>query len=273
MSNTSIANDRSFMLKDARYKYVRLFSGDTLGQGTNTNSLFTAQLYNDTDLNRVKEFTIQSACVPNVFNNVDGDSIAVNYVPNGGGASVPLLLAIPDGFYSTAQLMAQLKTVIDASLPVGSTITFTQDPITNKISFTTVLLDSIQFEDIITNPLSTVSPKIGNNDLLAPATLGTFDAIPALAGEQYVFLNSQTLNLAKTRLSNGLAVSTTISLPVNVAYGQNIYYENNGDTTNDVIFNAPTDISNLAFTLRAQDGRNLPLPDNHPITIILKVFY
>lgn len=270
--NTNIANNRDFLLKDARYKYVRVYSADNLANN-NTNSEFVAQLYNDTDLNRVKEYTIQSACVPNIFPNLFGQVLTFNWVGNGGAPTGSESITVPNGFYTTAQLMAQLKTTIDPLLPVGSSITFTQDPITNLISFTSVLMDSFEFESITTNPLSTMAPLLGINNTTAVASSGTFDAVPALGGEQYVFINSQTLNLAKTRLSNGLAVSTTISLPVNVPYGQNIYYQNNGDSTNDVIFNSPTDISNLSFTLRAQDGRNLVLPNNHPMTIILKVFY
>jgi len=265
-------NDRTFMLKNARYKYVRVFSGDTLSQVGNTNSNFIAQLYNDTNLGRVREFTIQSACIPNVFPNIKGLQLTISYVPLVGPPS-EVNVGVLDGQYTTAQLMASLKNEIDAVLPVGSTITFTQDPISNKIIFTTTNLTSIEFFDIVSNPFSTLAPKLGITTTQAPATNGVFDSIPSLAGEQYVFINSQTLNLAKTRLSNGLGVSAIVSVPINVPYGQNIYYQNSGDETNDVIFNAPTDLTSINITLRNQDGSIPELPPNHPMTLILKVFY
>jgi hypothetical protein len=265
-------NDRTYMLKNARYKFVRVFSGDTLGQGDNTNSNFIAQLYNDTNLGKVREFTIQSACIPNVFPNIKGLSIFLSYIPL-VGPPVAVSVAVLDGQYTTAQLMASLKNEIDAILPVGSSVTFTQDPISQKIIFSATNLTSIEFFDVVSNPLSTLAPKLGINITQPPATSGTFDSIPSLAGEQYIFINSQTLNLSKTRLSNGLGVSAIVSVPVNVQYGQNIYYQNTGDLTNDVIFNAPTDLTNINITLRNQDGSIPELPDNHPMTLILKVFY
>ena len=68
-------------------------------------------------------------------------------------------------------------------------------------------------------------------------------------------------------------MSAIVSVPINVPFGQNIYYQNSGDETNDVIFNAPTDLTSINITLRNQDGSIPELPDNHPMTLILKVFY
>ena len=194
----------------------------------------------------------------------------------GGVTSVEPTITIEPGFYSTTTLLTALKTAMDTALiPVAGTIDFTQDAITNKISFTTTSLDGVTFFNTDFRPTSTLSPFLGINENIIPITTsGTFDSMPSLQGETMAYIHSKDISASRTRLSlDALSVSCCISIPIDVPFLVTQSYLPAQMETNKIIFNTQTDLATLNIRLRAQDGRILPLSPNEKLIIVLKMYY
>jgi len=262
--------------RETRFKFVRISNQDRLPQSTSPSD-FVVDV-TDSDLHKSTELYVHSVSFPNVFYNVDthNNSLIFRAESLGGVTSVEPLITIEPGFYTTTTLLTALKTVMDdALIPVAGTIDFTQDAITNKISFQTTSLDGITFFSVDSKELSTLSPFLGiNEDIIPIVTSGTFDAMPSLQGETMAYIHSKDISASKTRLSEkSLSVSSCISIPIDVPFLATQSYLPAQMETNKIIFNTQTDLATLNIRLRAQDGRILPLSPNEKLIIVLKMYY
>jgi len=260
--------------RETRVKFIRITNQDRLPQSPSPSN-FTVDISNDSDVHQSTEMYLHSITIPNVFYNIDTHNNRLSFGARslGGVTNVQPTITIAPGFYSTAQIMVALKTAMDiAMVPVAGTIDFTQDPITNLISFQTTNLDGVGFYATLAS--STLAPFIGlNNNIPAYTPAGTFDSMPSLQGETMFYLHSKDISASGTQLSNGLSVSSFASIPVNVPYLSIQQYQPNEMETNKIIFNTQKDLSTLTIKLRSQDGRILELGANQEIIIVFKIYY
>lgn len=252
----------------ARFKYYRVSSNDA---HIGANYDFSCNFGNDPAFDKVLEIHLSQVSILNGFPNVSANRLTSTFsmVSNALGS---LALIIADGFYTTSQLMSTIQSRINLALvPSATTFALSQDPITNKITWTrTAGADTIR---IISNGLS---KQMGIMSDTAFFSLYTADTVPSLSGEQMIYIHSTALAPNLTyRAGNGNINDTNcaFSIPVNVPYGQHQTYTGN-DTDRIVYGSAGKSIQNVDIRLRGVGNVLLnTLPPNAVVVIILKVFY
>lgn len=256
-------------ISDTRFDYFRISNFDR-DQSSASPSNFTVNLGANTNIMKCKNFWIHMVSLPNVFYNVyDGVNVLTYYHDD-----IYETVTIVPGQYTTTQLMAALKTAIDAQITPG-TITFTQDPNTSKISFSTTGGVAMFFNTTDDDAPSTLAPLIGLTSPIPTDTTGTFPDAPALQGEKMVYLHSRDILPSQTLLTfnNGTLASSFCSIPVKVNYRDQIIYESRGSMVDRCVFSREKPLNRINIVLRAQDGRVLEVGDNQEIVICFKVFY
>jgi len=235
-------------------------------------------LSNETSLHGIRSVWVQSVSVPNVFYNIDthNNEFRFNY-----GVSAHQI-TVPPGFYTIADLIANLETQIDLSI-APDTVTIVLDNITKKLTLT-FTNPTAQIFSTDTQPIaSTLAPFLGFTVTTAAAlSVATADEMPNLSGEEMIFLHSKDINGGNTTIStagkNGSAstnrnISTFCSIPVKVPFLNVISYESVGSDIDHINLEGARDMANISIKLRSSDGRLLHLGDNHELIIVLKVFY
>lgn len=261
-------------------KFVRISNFDRI---TGTPTDFTVDLTNETRLNGAKNVWVDKVTLPHKFNNITANNnviflFAERAVP---ADNILINVTVPPGQYTVNQLMTVLKNLIDpllvATFGVGSSITFTYNAITNRIEFTIVNFDTVQFLYTVGPPTalqySTIAYNLGYTADMSPLASGAFPFGPSLGGPAMIFLHSQNINQQGTFLSINRPVSTFCSIPVTVNYLDTIVYQSIGSGIDYINLNGIRNVANLTIKLRAQDGTLLTLGDNDEIIIILKVDY
>lgn len=259
-------------ISDTRFDFFRLSNFDRDASSVSASN-FTVNLGSNTNIQKCKNMWVHMVSLPNVFYNVYSgvNDLVVAY--NDGSDHI-VVVTVPPGQYTTTQLMAELKTLIDAVITPG-TVTFTQDPITSLISYTTTGVVSIVFFPYPEDDRSTLAPLIGNTILQPTDTSGTFANAPALQGEKMVYLHSRDILPSQTLLSfnNGTLTSCFCSIPVKVNYRDQIIYESRGSLIDRCVFSREKPLNRINIVLRSQDGRVLEVGDNQEIVVCLKIFY
>ena len=251
---------------ESLFRFVRINSKNRV-QGTPNN--FTVDLSQDQTTHKVAEVHIMSASVINNFYNIVAEISGIVTIGSVGGLNV---FSIPEGFYNTTQLLAELKAQMDAFY-APNTITFTQSPTTNKITYTMVG-ENMSFVSVSDNALSTAAPKLGINITTASALSGTFDQTPALNGVEHVYIQSSKINPSgNIRSQQGTFDATFLSMPVRVPYGSLITYQAQAAHQEQINYNSARDLSIIDIRLTDDDGRLLNIGENHEVVIVLKFFY
>ncbi len=260
-------------------KYIRISNFDRV---SGTPSEFAVDLSNDFNIKRATSIWTVSCSLPHKFSNIYYNSannnnnnlylFAQRAVP---AANVLVFVTVPPGQYTVNQLMTTLQNLINpilvSTFGVGSSITFTLNPITNKIEYTITNFDTIQFLNSVN--VSTIAYVLGFTNDTIPAASGSLPFIPNLSGPSMVFLHSQEFNGAGTFLSTNRPVSTFCAIPIKVAYLDTIYYESIGSMQDYINLKTSKTISTVNIKVRGQDGSILQLGDNDELIITLKVFY
>lgn len=250
-----------------KHKYVRVSNLDRVS-GTANN--FTSDLSNDIDMHLVRGIWLDSVSLTHTFNNIDQYNNVLEYDYQVLGEVFSGIITVPEGQYNVNELMAVLKVLIEAEL-VGTTIDFTLDPITNKITYVAVGgIEGIKFVSISTTPTSTLSPHLGITLDTSLALTDTFNSIPSLEGKKMVFLHSKELNLSNTIISKNRNVSTFASIPINVPYLSIINYSATGTPTDKVGLQGIKDISNINIKVRDAEGRLMNIDDNNEVIVVFK---
>lgn len=255
-----------------RFKYIRV-SNQERTSGTPSN--FQVNLGNDTLLDRCEQIQLISAAIPNVGFNISAaignNQFNIFFLP-----STPASIIIPDGQYTTAELLA----LINAIVPPAGTFVATQNPNTGRITLTAsatqfVVAGSRSFPN--TSGLnsylgfSTTSPGSGS-------LVWTAETRPTLYGDTVFFIHSPELGTNITYLDTVTTggqtndVNGMFTIPVNVPYNAIQTYQ--AEAEDRVVFGRRTrSIRNFTIVLRTNNGRELVLGENDQVVIVMKAIF
>jgi hypothetical protein len=249
-----------------RFKFLRIVNTEAT-QGTPYN--FTVTLGNDVRLDSAIEIHLVSVVIPNIANNISeaiGNSVvAINFTIAG-----PFVEQIPDGFYNIAQLIATLTAEIDVFI-APSTISITQSPLTNLLTFTITGPETFQ---IVPNSFAST---IGFFSLYPFATSATAGGIVSLYGSTIFYIHSHELGANITYListsGNVNDVNGMFTIPVTVPYGSVQTYVST-DQDRVVFGRIGNAARNFNITLRTNNGREYTeLTPNQEVIITVKLFW
>ncbi len=257
-----------------RCRYIRV---DTRDRQSGTPYNFMFNIGQDVNMDNVCEVHLHSVSIPNIANNIsvaiNNNTMLIDFTIAGLFTDV-----FPDGFYNTAQIISKLTTDINAFI-APSTIGITQDPITNKLTFTiTAGPETFQIFNATLGG-STLSPTIGVTDESGlGVTTFTAQALPSLQGITYIYIHSPDIASRLTFLGSigdNINVNGMFSIPVDVPYGQFQTYQPI-DIDNVVLGSSGVPLRRFTIVLRVDqnNGRQYEeLTDNFPVIIVLKFFY
>ena len=247
------------------YKFFRISSKERLS-GTPTN--FQVNFGNDPRLDRITEIHLISASIPNVFPNISAEKGNNTFQATATIAGM-VSFVIPDGFWNTTRLMSYMQDQINAAI-APSTVAVTQDPNTQRITFTITGAETMIFGQ------GTLAPTIGILAPSAPLGVYTADTTPSLNGETMFYIHSSELAQNSTYLNtngNIIDVNGFISVPVTVAYGAYQNYQPTENLDRAVYGRAGKSLRGISIVLRGNGGRLLTMSDNYEMVIVVKVMY
>jgi len=253
-----------------RFKYIRI-NNQERSSGSPTN--FQVNLGNDPLLDRCEQIQLISCIIPNVGFNVSA-KIGNNTFTIEFAGSPPTILVIPDGYYTTADILTILNTI---PAPLG-TIVFTQDPITGSIVATSSALNITIIGSASFPNTSGLNSYLGFTSTQSASLIITSQSRPALNGDTIFFIHSAELGMnityLDTRTTGGSIndVNGMFSVPVTVPYNQIQSYI--GQAEDRVVFGRRTrSVRNFNITLRTNNGRELVLGENDQVVIVLKALF
>lgn len=255
-----------------RFKYIRVTN---LERSSGTANDFLVCLGNDPILDKCVEIQVVSVTFPNVGYNITGaknnNIFRITFLP-----ATPISLLIPDGQYTTAQLL----TIINAIVPSAGTFTAVQDPITGKIVLTSTIIQFVIGGSSIYPNTTGVNSYLGftTTSPVGGTLSWTANSRPALGGDTMFYVHSSDIAINATYLDNTLDgggthdVNGFISIPIVTPY--NTYQVYHPIERDRVTFGRyPRTVKNIHFTLRTDFGRLATLGENDVATIVLKMFY
>jgi hypothetical protein len=253
-----------------RFKYIRI-NNQERSSGTSTN--FQVNLGNDPLLDRCEQIQLISCIIPNVGFNVSA-KIGNNVFTIQFAGFPAIAFVIPDGFYTTADILTLLNTI---PAPSG-TIVFTQDPITGNIIATSSALAITIVGSASFPNTSGLNSYLGFTSTQGPTLIITSESRPALNGDTIFFIHSAELGMnityLDTKTTGGLIndVNGMFTIPVTVPYNQIQSYI--GQPEDRVVFGRRTrSVRNFNITLRTNNGRELVLGENDQVVIVIKAVF
>jgi hypothetical protein len=168
------------------YKMYRISSKERI---SGTPYSFNVNFGNNPRLDRITEVHLISASIPNVFPNVSAAKGNNTFQATATIAGA-INFVVPDGFYSTSNLIAFLKAQIDAVI-APSTVSITQDTTSQKLTFTITGAETISY--LSEGSGSTLAPFIGILSDSAVLAAYTTDTPPALNGTTMIYIHSREL--------------------------------------------------------------------------------
>jgi len=250
-------------------KTVIINSKDKIS-GTNTD--FRIQ-FNDSVMQSVVKIQTLQVFIPNQFYNIDESN---NYLEFKQGINlVNFNFQITPGQYNIDQLITVLETEINAQLASGASTTITKNEFTNQLILTTSggaapVNNQLQLIDT-----STIKEVLGFIDTTSSLAILTLPFAWNLNQLQYVQVHSQDL-ASSNGLDGGstatISLLTTCSL-VETPYGGVATVRANDNELAEIIYDDVRVLNQIRIKLRDSSGRLLTLPDNHHVTVIVKVYY
>lgn len=236
---------------------------------------FLASFGNDVRLDHITAIELQAFTMPNIANNISlaiGNSQFAMFFTGAGFFST----TVPDGFYSTAQIISILETQINAFI-APSTINITQSPITGKLNFNITGIETFATLTADSFPASLMSPTLGILTQVGPTNDADADALPNLRGATVFFVHSLELGQNRTYLiaqgGDVDDVNGIFTIPINVDYGVMQTYRP-VDPDRIVYGRLGVSARNFQVTIRVDGGRlYTELTDNQPFVMVFKLYW
>jgi len=277
--------------KDYNRSLIYITSADKTS-GSRSNTDFNISFFSgNTDLMKVKKFTLSSFSTNNLFNNVASynNTLGLYYQEiSPPGPSVPAYIIVPAGYYNATQLAAIIQTTARANFPVLVNMTCTFNTTTYKFTLTSgdanynLIIAPIVFNGGFEPRLEgALAYNMGFSVLpTAESPSITANTLPQL-NIQNIYLHSSRLSQNRNHRTNNKQSSTQtsllLSIPLNTtAYGAGVNWLQMAGGENqrsDLYYSMDTQISKLDFILRDQYGNVLECPDNNNVNIEFIIQY
>lgn len=237
-----------------------------------TNADFTVT-FNDSACQQVKKVLVKDIFIPNLFYNITTANNTLLLFQNID--ITPKTVTVPIGQYNVDQLIAQLKTSIDAKLSGGAIVTITKSDILYNLTFTFSGAIVPANNQMVLSIDSTIRDIIGLAQTNSSASVVIMDNPYNLRPLDFVQIHSQ--QVAETHGLDGgansyIALLETVSLTMS-AFGGIAYRQNSDDELASVLYDQPRNLSRVSIVLRNEQGTRLSLPSNAYVSVMIKIFF
>jgi len=225
---------------------------------------------------KLRNFASGSTISPVLGITTTSASFAASHAADRAASAGNISFTLPSGFYSNTVLAAAIVAGINATAQmtaIPATLAIDTTAIDGKWVFT---MTGATFVLETAAQGSTISPLIGiYAPSGTPAATQDADSLPNLAGLTQVYLRSSALAPANMyRSGNNLISDTFAVIPVGSPYGALVQYPSVSLPLelNQVLYDAPKDISSIDLRLTDRSGNILDL-QNHPLKLTLQIWY
>ena len=240
------------------------------------NSKFTVQ-FSDSSTQQVQKVLVKQIYIPNVFYNInEGNNLLT--VKQASQASI--IVTIPVGQYNINSLITQLTLSIDSILIDNCVIAIAKTLHTDKLIFTfsgsntpaNNLVNFLKIGGITDNIIDDViGLTLTTNNITGAIEMNEpWNLNPT----QYIQVTSPEVGYLHG-LDSGKSkgyISLIDCVPLNNApFGATAVLVSNDDEMSEILYESPRDLSTVSVALRDENGRFLKLPDNHNMSIVLKM--
>lgn len=238
---------------------------------------------------QAKRISFISCVFNNTAYNINGPTSSDpnylgTYVIEQGGATTVGTVSIPEGFYDTSGLLTTIQTLLQAVLTTagnGETIVFTQNSLTNKVSFTYTkgTLPTGSFSLTANdNKQASVWKMIGfpvrTSEFYTSedSTAVVAPNVPQLSGLRQVYLMSNMLAPGYQIDEKGTYQNVAINIPVTASYGSVNVWECKQDSLCEITYSSPRNLQQVDFRLTDEDGSVVDLHGSS-VKVELKVWF
>jgi len=252
-------------------KYVRISSHDRdFNDTSQTASSFKVNIPSHS-----REFTalvgcqVVSAHIPNLFYNINEYNNSFTFTTIGDG--LPHTIVVPEGQYSSTELVDDLIALIDAELSSSNSYSVAD----NTFKLTLTFSEDVKFTPSIdTNGLPVILGW-GEREIEYTTTASSITSpYPIdLSGVDAVYVHTRELSAGLTDFDiSGQDVHPIVSVPLNVSFGQVAYYQSQDSTTGLIRFRNQRAITEINLRLRDSRGRLLDL-NGSDMTVVVKIYF
>jgi len=264
----------------ARGRLLRVSSEDKAAGQNNAN--FTVILGNTSYVQNVKGVLVKSLSFKHVFPNV---FYSDNITPGTGNSlftftfnGVVEQVIIPAAWYSAEDYRIALETAINALPAVINPVTITLpnvpagSTLTRKFVFTATAPDTLGL--ISKQDGNLAADLTGISTTTGQAVTHTADFLPDFGGLSTIYLCSGVLagNNAAASSNSGEQISMMTPIPLNVGYGQEVYYESYHPVLDTIIFRNTRNINSIDIALCTRAGAKLSLQQNN-LTVTYRLIH
>ncbi len=277
--------------KDYNRSLIYITSADKTPSSKSNTDFNISFFSGDTNLMKVKKFTLSSFSTNNLFNNIGlyNNTLGLYYQEiDPPGPSVPAYIVVPPGYYNATQLASSIQSIARSTYPLLINMTCVFDTTTFKFS----LYSGDANINLIIAPViygGGFEPRLEG----ALAYIMGFSTLPTLTNPTITAntlpqLNIQNIYLFSSRLSQNrnyrtnnnqgsTQTSLLLSIPLNTtAYGAGVNWLQMAGGENqrsDLYYSMDTQISQLDFSLRDQYGNILECPNNNNVNLEFIIQY
>jgi hypothetical protein len=277
--------------KDYNRSLIYITSADKTPSSKSNTDFNISFFSGNTNLMKVKKFTLSSFSTNNLFNNIASynNTLGLYYREiSPPSPSVPAYVIIPSGYYNATQLAAIIQQTARANYPVLANMTCVFDTTTYKFTLTSgdanynliiapVVLNG-GFEPRLEGALAYIMGFSTLPSAESPSI--TANTLPQL-NIQNIYLYSSKLSQNRNYRTNSSQGSTQtsllLSIPLNTtSYGAGVNWLQMAGGENqrsDLYYSMDTQISQLDFSLRDQYGNILECPNNNNVNIEFIIQY
>jgi hypothetical protein len=210
-------------------------------------------------LNTLKGFklSLQNIEFANTVYPINANNNIVTF-DEGGGSLTATLTA---NSYTGSELASHLKTQMDAAVGAGDTYTVTYDSQSKKL---TIASTGTYF--FVSGVANHAFDELGITTLDDAAAASRTSDVPInVSGSQYVDIVTDLSNL---NYSSSTTAHVLARVPLNVAFGQVVFYEPNNDGS---LFSTVDHLDYVSMALRDDKGNLWELPSNSYVSLVLKL--
>lgn len=256
-----------------RTTFVRISSKDRIISKSSSKSNFTVQLEEKYYTQGVRAMQVHSCQVPNNFYNVGNEmaNLTFNIIQTGQPITA---VTIAEGQYTVSTYIAALKTAMDAKLVGGTTVTITQNPINQRLTFTFaggVNTVSLVYSDATNGAFETMG---FDPVTISAATSWAAGNIPNLRGIPQVYIHSREINGGNYIDGNRGSISCFAQVSFHdVPFGAMGNYTTRAEDLDVLNYSRPRNFSTIRIVLRDSEGNILDIGTAGDIVIVLKILY